>query len=70
MPLLEKQRAYRGRGGEVVRQAACRLLATLAASGWAFKEATGKRYLQTIEECARHTTEQIQVGEKVWLELL
>ena len=64
MPSLEKQRLYRGRGGEMVRQACCRLLATVADSGWAFKEQTAQRYLQTIEECARHTTEQIQVGAK------
>ncbi|CAE8711683.1 unnamed protein product, partial [Polarella glacialis] len=60
VPALEKARAYRGRGGEVVRQAACRLLACVAAAKtWQFKDATAVRYLQTVDECARHTTEMI-----------
>ncbi|CAJ1420847.1 unnamed protein product [Effrenium voratum] len=62
VPALEKARAYRGRGGEVIRQAACRLLGRIARTSWAFKDATAVRYLQTVEECARHTTEQIQVA--------
>eukprot|EP00931_Biecheleriopsis_adriatica_P103359 TRINITY_DN78205_c0_g1_i1.p1 TRINITY_DN78205_c0_g1~~TRINITY_DN78205_c0_g1_i1.p1 ORF type:complete len:1345 (-),score=315.69 TRINITY_DN78205_c0_g1_i1:44-4051(-) len=63
VPALEKARAYRGRGGEVVRQAACRLLACVAAAkAWPFKEATAVRYLQTVDECARHTTDSIAVA--------
>ncbi|CAE7949693.1 TBCD [Symbiodinium sp. KB8] len=61
VPALEKARAYRGRGGEVVRQAACRLLQKIAATPWPFKDATAVRYLQTVDECARHTTEAIRV---------
>eukprot|EP00930_Biecheleria_cincta_P049645 TRINITY_DN34848_c0_g1_i1.p1 TRINITY_DN34848_c0_g1~~TRINITY_DN34848_c0_g1_i1.p1 ORF type:complete len:724 (-),score=152.78 TRINITY_DN34848_c0_g1_i1:27-2084(-) len=62
VPALEKARAYRGRGGEVVRQAACRLLGCVAsAESWAFKDATAVRYLQTVDECARHATDLIQV---------
>lgn len=63
VPGLEKIRAYRGRGGEVIRQAACHLLASVAAATtWTFKDATGARYLQTVDECARHTTDSIQVA--------
>lgn len=63
VPSLEKLRAYRGRGGEVVRQAACSVLGKVAAaSSWPFKEATSARYLQTIDECTRHTTDAIQVA--------
>ncbi|CAE7039485.1 TFCD [Symbiodinium natans] len=61
VPALEKARAYRGRGGEVIRQAACRLLQKIAATPWPFKDATAVRYLQTVDECARHTTEAIRV---------
>lgn len=63
VPALEKARAYRGRGGEIVRQAACALLsAVAAATTWPFKEATAARYLQTIDECVRHTTDVVQVS--------
>mmetsp|Transcript_122454 Transcript_122454/g.357517 ORF Transcript_122454/g.357517 Transcript_122454/m.357517 type:complete len:1379 (+) Transcript_122454:75-4211(+) len=63
VPSLEKARAYRGRGGEVIRHAACELLGSLAAAiSWPFKDATCTRYLQTVDECARHTTESIQVA--------
>jgi len=63
VPGLEKARAYRGRGGEVIRQSACNLLAQVAAAtAWLFKEATSARYLQTVEECARHSTDMIQVA--------
>lgn len=63
VPSLEKARAYRGRGGEIVRQASFVLLARVAAAtSWPFKEATCVRYLQTIDECARHTTDSIQVA--------
>lgn len=71
VPSLEKLRAYRGRGGEVVREAACGLLARVAAAeSWAFKEATGARYLQTVDECARHTTDAIQVAAAEALRVL
>eukprot|EP00929_Paragymnodinium_shiwhaense_P066619 TRINITY_DN33432_c0_g1_i1.p1 TRINITY_DN33432_c0_g1~~TRINITY_DN33432_c0_g1_i1.p1 ORF type:complete len:1356 (-),score=350.11 TRINITY_DN33432_c0_g1_i1:110-4177(-) len=63
VPGLEKARAYRGRGGEVIRQACCQLIACVsAAKGWAFKEATCIRYLQTVDECGRHTTDSIQAA--------
>jgi len=63
VPALEKLRAYRGRGGEVVRQGACHLLEKVAlATTWPFKSATCTRYLQTIDECARHTTDAVQVA--------
>jgi len=63
VPNLEKARSYRGRGGEVVRQAACALLSQIArAEAWPFKDATCTRYLQTIDDCVRHTTEAVQVA--------
>lgn len=63
VPGLEKARAYRGRGGEVIRQAACVLLQRVAAAQtWAFKDATCARYLQTVDECARHSSDAVQVA--------
>eukprot|EP00928_Gymnodinium_smaydae_P017716 TRINITY_DN16776_c0_g2_i1.p1 TRINITY_DN16776_c0_g2~~TRINITY_DN16776_c0_g2_i1.p1 ORF type:complete len:1166 (+),score=141.52 TRINITY_DN16776_c0_g2_i1:1343-4840(+) len=63
VPGLEKARAYRGRGGEIVRQASCILLGRIAgATSWPFKDATSARYLQTIDECARHTADLVQVA--------
>ena len=70
VPALEKARAYRGRGGEVIRQAACRLLGRIADTTWTFKDATAARYLQTLDECARHTTESIQVAAAEALKVL
>lgn len=61
VPGLEKARAYRGRGGEIMRQGACHLLETVAkARSWQFKDATCARYQQTIDECIRHSTDAIQ----------
>lgn len=63
VPGLEKSRAYRGRGGEVIREVACQLLERVAAAAfWPFKDATGVRYLQTLNDCLRHSTMSIQVA--------
>ncbi len=53
VPKLEKQRMYRGRGGEKMRVVACRLLQTVSESTWEFKDTTAIRYRQTIDESLR-----------------
>eukprot|EP00397_Hematodinium_sp_SG-2012_P004787 GEMP01004801.1.p1 GENE.GEMP01004801.1~~GEMP01004801.1.p1 ORF type:complete len:1173 (+),score=284.24 GEMP01004801.1:133-3651(+) len=55
VPKGEKQRMYRGRGGEQIRIVACNLLCSVCASSWAFPLATVSRYLTTLEECLQHS---------------
>ena len=62
VPKLEKERMYRGRGGEKMRVVACRLLQTISESDWEFKDATANRYLQTIDECLRQCVEVTQTA--------
>ncbi|CEM34751.1 unnamed protein product [Vitrella brassicaformis CCMP3155] len=71
IPKMEKARLYRGKGGEIMRHAACELIATLAgASAWSFKDATAQRYLQTVEDCLKHFNPKIQVAASHALEAL
>ncbi|CAD7937708.1 unnamed protein product [Amoebophrya sp. A25] len=59
VPNGEKQRMYRGRGGEIIRYGAMRLLrAVCCNSDIVFPaEKTTKYYLQSIEECLYHSGE-------------
>lgn len=69
---LEKARAYRGRGGESIRQAVCEMLGRVAgAASWPFKAKTGIRYLKTIDECLVHAgAVQVQVAAADALHIL
>eukprot|EP00921_Rhytidocystis_pertsovi_P005201 GHVQ01009009.1.p1 GENE.GHVQ01009009.1~~GHVQ01009009.1.p1 ORF type:complete len:1164 (+),score=172.59 GHVQ01009009.1:1216-4707(+) len=64
IPRMEKARMYCGKGGELTREAACRLIESIGgASGWEFKEeATGRRYLKTLKDCLRHFTTPVQIA--------
>uniref|UniRef100_A0A0G4I9A1 Uncharacterized protein n=1 Tax=Chromera velia CCMP2878 TaxID=1169474 RepID=A0A0G4I9A1_9ALVE len=63
IPSIEKARLYRGKGGEVMREAVCRLIESLAqAPDWTFKEGTARRYLQTVEEGLRYFVEEVQAA--------
>ena len=64
VPRLEKERLYRGRGGEMVRLAACTFLTVVSAQKEKiiFKPATAERYWQTIYEGLRHLTQSVQAA--------
>ena len=62
VPRLEKARLYRGRGGEMVRGAACRLLECIAKAEHPMTKRAQLRMLDTIDECLKHPSADIQVG--------
>eukprot|EP00916_Digyalum_oweni_P005846 GHVL01010132.1.p1 GENE.GHVL01010132.1~~GHVL01010132.1.p1 ORF type:complete len:961 (-),score=129.08 GHVL01010132.1:970-3852(-) len=63
VPRIEKNRLYRGGGGEIVRNASCSLIAEIAsASKWQLSDLAVKRYQQTVSECMSHLTESVQVS--------
>ena len=64
VPRLEKERLYRGRGGEMVRLSACNLLSVVSEEREKiiFKPATAERYWQTIYEGLRHLTLSVQAA--------
>jgi Tubulin folding cofactor D C terminal len=64
IPKMEKERLYRGKGGESIRTAACGLLESLSRvpDSVAFKPSTTERYNQTIFECLRHMTLTVQIA--------
>ena len=56
IPRLEKARLYRGRGGEVMRGAACRIIEAIALAGHPLSRRAQLRLLDTIDECVKHPT--------------
>lgn len=60
IPRAEKARAYRGRGGQMVRSAACRFIECLALAQHPLQRRAVLRLLQTVEECLRHPHEDVQ----------
>ncbi len=60
VPRAEKARAYRGRGGELVRAAACRLIECVCLAGHPLTRRAALRLLDTIEECLKHPYDAIQ----------
>ena len=56
----EKARAYTGRGGELVRGAACRLIEAQCLAGHMLPRKAALRLLTTVEDCLRHPNEAIQ----------
>ncbi|KEP63267.1 UNVERIFIED_CONTAM: beta-tubulin cofactor D, putative [Hammondia hammondi] len=60
---VEKQRQYRGKGGDLIRVAVCKLIQSLAAAPLiTFKLATARRYLTTLLEGLRHFSESVQLA--------
>ncbi|PFH35433.1 hypothetical protein BESB_063200 [Besnoitia besnoiti] len=60
---VEKQRQYRGKGGDLCRVAVCKLIQGLASSpSITFKAATARRYLTTLLEGLRHFSETVQLA--------
>ena len=62
VPRAEKARAYRGRGGELVRAAVCRLIECMCLAGHPLSRRAALRLLETLEECLKHPYDSIQRG--------
>eukprot|EP00741_Cyanophora_paradoxa_P003051 tig00000663_g2963.t1 len=56
---VEAARLYRGRGGEIMRAAVCRLVECVALAGLPLHEKARAQMLATIDECARHPNVRI-----------
>jgi hypothetical protein len=61
VPQIEKARLYRGRGGEIVRQAACRLIECIAIAELPLPVKMQLRLLDSIDESIKHAMEPVQV---------
>ena len=59
VPRLEKARLYRGRGGEIMRGAACRVIEALSIAEHPLTRRAQMRLLDTIDECVKHPTVSI-----------
>lgn len=60
LPTLEAKRLFRGRGGELVRVAACRLVECLARCGAQLAVKTQLLLLSTLDDCAVHAVEEVR----------
>jgi len=60
VPSIEKARLYRGRGGEIIRAAACRMIECLSQSGLQLTVKQQVRLLDSIDACLLHPNEDIQ----------
>jgi Tubulin folding cofactor D C terminal len=56
----EKARVYTGRGGEMVRVAMCRLIASQCLSDHPISRKAALRFLQTVDDCLKHPNEAVQ----------
>ncbi|KRX05461.1 Armadillo-type fold [Pseudocohnilembus persalinus] len=57
---IEKKRLFRGKGGEVMRVAVCRLIECISMSDFKLKSTQKKRFQDTIDECLKSFMETIQ----------
>jgi len=57
---IEKARLYRGRGGEWMRVAACKLIQAIAEAGHAMSFRAQKRLLESIEESLKHPKDEVK----------
>lgn len=60
VPSIEKARLYRGRGGEIMRAAACRMVECLSQSGLPLTVKQQVRLLDSVDACLIHPNEEIQ----------
>lgn len=60
VPRAERARVYRGRGGQMVRNASCRLIECIALAGHELTRRAVDRLLQTVQECLKHPHADIQ----------
>jgi hypothetical protein len=61
-PAIEKARLYRGRGGEVMRGAVCRMLEVLALVRMPCGAKAAMRNLTSVDESIKHPTEHISLA--------
>ncbi|EQC36821.1 hypothetical protein SDRG_05653 [Saprolegnia diclina VS20] len=57
---MDKRRLYRGRGGEMIRAAVCRVIDAVSRMGWGVSLVVLKKYLSTLEECIKHPNEDVR----------
>lgn len=60
LPKIDKARLFRGKGGEIMRIAACRLIEGLAISELKLSESLQKKYLEIIDDCLKNPLDLIQ----------
>ncbi|OQR99031.1 tubulin-specific chaperone D [Achlya hypogyna] len=59
---MDKRRLYRGRGGELVRTAVCRVIEAVARMGWGLPLVLLKKYLATLEECIKNPNDDVRTA--------
>ena len=60
VPLIEKKRLYRGKGGEQIRASVCRLIECIAVAKVPLTVTQQVRLLDSIDACIPHPNEEIQ----------
>uniref|UniRef100_A0A7S1HIM2 Tubulin-folding cofactor D ARM repeats domain-containing protein n=2 Tax=Hemiselmis andersenii TaxID=464988 RepID=A0A7S1HIM2_HEMAN len=60
VPAIEKARLYRGKGGEVMRASACRVVECVARGGLGVINKDVARMMETIDDNLKHPTPEIQ----------
>ncbi|CAJ1936513.1 unnamed protein product [Cylindrotheca closterium] len=70
VPVIEKKRLYRGRGGEQMRQAVCRLIECISIAKIPMTVPQQVRLLDSIDACIPHPNEVIQFQAGMALEAL
>ena len=60
LPKIEKARLFRGKGGEIMRIAACRLIEGLALSEIKLSEGLQKKYMDILDDCLKNPLDLIQ----------
>jgi hypothetical protein len=70
IPAIEKQRLYRGRGGEIMRSAAMRLLECIALAKLPLPVKQQVQYLDSVDASLKHPKEDIQLASADALQAL
>lgn len=60
LPKIDKARLFRGKGGEIMRVAACRLVEGLAIAEIPLPDALQKKYLEILDDCLKNPLDLIQ----------
>ncbi|KAJ7541816.1 hypothetical protein O6H91_10G078100 [Diphasiastrum complanatum] len=62
VPAIEKARLYRGKGGEIMRGAVCRLIESIGIAKIPLSQKFQKTIMDTLDENLKHPNSQIQVS--------
>jgi len=60
LPKIDKARLFRGKGGEIMRIAACRLIEGIAIAEIKLSEPLQKKYLEILDDCLKNPLDLIQ----------